>query len=149
MPRCGDGIAERGEQCDGKDLAGLDCKAFGFDKGTLACNPATCRFDETGCAREPRDTCKECRELNCKTSLDNCLADSRCPDALHCMQTCAEGNSSPLQLQACLSVCFADDFVPNRPPDTPQVTGLVLQIWGCTSSKCVDACVTPLGSATP
>jgi hypothetical protein len=147
MPRCGDGIAERGEQCDGKDLAGLDCKAFGFDKGTLGCNPATCRFDETGCARAPRDTCKECRELNCKYYLDSCLADPHCVEGLHCIETCFDTDSMPGLLGACTYDCFADDFIPGRRSDMPQAIALLSMLWGCTAGACVDDCVNPLSGA--
>lgn len=147
MPRCGDGIAERGEQCDGKDLAGLDCKAFGFDKGTLACNPAGCRFDESGCAREPHDTCKECRELECELPLDNCLVDPRCKEGLRCIEDCIGTDPPPGQSRVCLERCFADDFGPDPSPNKSQAIWLVLGIFGCGSSKCADSCLGSLGSA--
>ena len=38
------------EQCDGADLAGATCKAFGYyaDEG-LGCNPASCTYSTAGC----------------------------------------------------------------------------------------------------
>jgi hypothetical protein len=49
-PACGNGLQEPGEDCDGADLAGLDCVALGggFAGGTLAC-AADCTFDASGC----------------------------------------------------------------------------------------------------
>lgn len=47
-PSCGDDVADRGEECDGTDLAGADCASQGFDGGTLAC-AANCTFDTSGC----------------------------------------------------------------------------------------------------
>lgn len=46
---CGDGIVSAGEECDGENLAGLDCKDFDY-YGTegLACSPS-CRFQLAGC----------------------------------------------------------------------------------------------------
>ena len=49
---CGNGNAEAGETCDGFDLNGADCTDFGFNGGTLACNPDCETFDFSAC-----DTC--------------------------------------------------------------------------------------------
>ena len=49
-PACGNDLQEPGEECDGTDLAGLDCIALGggFAGGTLACAP-DCTLDAAGC----------------------------------------------------------------------------------------------------
>ena len=47
-PRCGDGIANAGEDCDGGDLNGTSCASLGADSGTLTCNTA-CQFDQSQC----------------------------------------------------------------------------------------------------
>lgn len=46
--RCGDGVADAPEQCDGTALHGATCASRGFDVGALACK-ADCTFDETAC----------------------------------------------------------------------------------------------------
>ncbi len=51
LGRCGDGVVQtaNGEQCEGSDVGGQTCAGLGFYEGTLACNPATCRFVTTNC----------------------------------------------------------------------------------------------------
>ena len=52
-PLCGDGfINQVGESCDGSDLAGKTCEAFGLGGGTLSCS-SNCTFNTTGCAAAP------------------------------------------------------------------------------------------------
>jgi len=50
--RCGDGQVQEGggEACDGGNLNGQTCQSLGYTGGTLVCDPATCRFDFSGCA---------------------------------------------------------------------------------------------------
>jgi hypothetical protein len=48
---CGNGRLDPGEQCDGENLFGRDCKTLGFVSGTLRCD-ANCIFDNRDC-REP------------------------------------------------------------------------------------------------
>ncbi len=45
---CGNGRAETGEQCDGRDLRGLDCNLLGFLSGRLLCSSA-CLLDLSHC----------------------------------------------------------------------------------------------------
>jgi len=45
---CGDGQATASEQCDQKDLKGMDCTDLGFTEGTLGCL-GDCTFDTAGC----------------------------------------------------------------------------------------------------
>jgi hypothetical protein len=47
---CGNGILEGGEECDGSDLNGLTCIDFGYNGGTLTCNP-DCTFNTSNCFR--------------------------------------------------------------------------------------------------
>ncbi|MCD6500268.1 MAG: hypothetical protein J7M25_18385 [Deltaproteobacteria bacterium] len=46
--RCGDGVADPNEDCDGADLNGTGCPDLGYAAGNLGCS-ADCRFDEAGC----------------------------------------------------------------------------------------------------
>jgi hypothetical protein len=52
-PGCGNGIIDDGEQCDGDDLAGLDCTDLGYAGGELACDPVVCVFDASACEPGP------------------------------------------------------------------------------------------------
>lgn len=47
-PRCGDGVVNALEQCDGTALGGATCGSRGFDVGALACK-SDCTFDESAC----------------------------------------------------------------------------------------------------
>jgi len=47
-PVCGDGLIEGLEQCDGANVAGVQCVQVGYLGGTVACD-ATCHFDWSGC----------------------------------------------------------------------------------------------------
>lgn len=51
-PRCGDGIADPTEACDGVDLAGQSCELLGLGSGTLACTEH-CTLDAAGCGSDP------------------------------------------------------------------------------------------------
>ncbi len=48
--RCGDGVRDPAELCDGHDLGGRTCEWLGYYGGTLACLPACDGFDHGGCA---------------------------------------------------------------------------------------------------
>lgn len=58
IPVCGDGEvdATNGEQCDGTNFNGEDCDAFGYNSGSLSCNPAgglnECLIDIDDCLDE-------------------------------------------------------------------------------------------------
>lgn len=48
LGRCGNGVVEQGEACDGANLGGATCGSLGFHSGTLACTSA-CTFDTRAC----------------------------------------------------------------------------------------------------
>ena len=54
-PRCGNGIVDTGEICDGHNLHGNACDtiAGGFGSGALACNATCDGWDTTGCMLAP------------------------------------------------------------------------------------------------
>ncbi|MFC1691770.1 hypothetical protein ACFL0W_06340, partial [Nanoarchaeota archaeon] len=46
---CGNDFVDDGEECDGVDLDGMTCGAFGYDSGVLSCD-ASCIYDKSGCS---------------------------------------------------------------------------------------------------
>lgn len=46
-PRCGNGVVQDGEACDGAVPAGLTCASLGYDTGELAC--VDCALDDSAC----------------------------------------------------------------------------------------------------
>jgi hypothetical protein len=46
--KCGNGLAEGTEACDGNDLRGQSCQSIGWLFGTLKCSPI-CNVDDSGC----------------------------------------------------------------------------------------------------
>ena len=46
--RCGNGIREPGESCDGNDIGGASCNLLGGQVGYYACRP-DCRLDRSNC----------------------------------------------------------------------------------------------------
>jgi cysteine-rich repeat protein len=49
--RCGNGVIDEAEQCDGASLGGMTCEDLGYTGGTLACTD-DCMFDGSGCTVE-------------------------------------------------------------------------------------------------
>ncbi|MFC1691547.1 hypothetical protein ACFL0W_05195, partial [Nanoarchaeota archaeon] len=45
---CGNDFVDDGEECDGVDLEGMTCGAFGYDGGSLSCNP-DCTYSKASC----------------------------------------------------------------------------------------------------
>ena len=73
-PECGNGIAEDGEQCDGKDHRAKDCVSSGFLGGTLGC--VNCSLDFSACHTDP----SVCGDLMI-TGFERCDGDTRpCAD---------------------------------------------------------------------
>lgn len=85
-PRCGDGLVNRDEHCDGTELDGASCSSLGFDVGTLSCS-AACTFDTTACAHleqcangrdDDGDGLVDCDDPDC----DQVAPCPRCGDGL-------------------------------------------------------------------
>ncbi len=47
--RCGNGIIDGNEQCDGTNLNLQTCQSKGYASGILRCNPSSCTFNTIGC----------------------------------------------------------------------------------------------------
>jgi len=48
-PRCGDGVAQGSESCDGSDLRGTECADLGLSPGELRCRADCSGYDVFGC----------------------------------------------------------------------------------------------------
>lgn len=108
---CGNGIAEKGEECDGTDLRGSACGDEGFYGGTLSCT-ASCSFDTTQChlcgndSIDPGEECDgilpktaSCSELGYDEGKLGCTADCLL-DASGCTYSC----------DACVTMSCADEL---------------------------------------
>ncbi len=52
VPVCGNGIVERGEDCDGADLGGVTCSDFGYAGGTIRCSLDCNTFNLINCIQK-------------------------------------------------------------------------------------------------
>jgi hypothetical protein len=73
---CGDGVKQEylGEECDGADFGGDDCKDYGFDGGTLKCSQ-NCEANADQCigvCAAPGGGCQE----NSDCCSDVCAANT-------------------------------------------------------------------------
>ena len=84
---CGNNVREGSEICDGSDLEGKTCQSFGFDGGTLACNPNCDGYNTSGCRYY------ECGNNVCEISGGE--------DCLSCPQDCNGVQSGSPKNQYC------------------------------------------------
>lgn len=104
-PRCGDGIWQAGEECDGTDFGGLSCVSYpGGDSihGRLLCTSA-CKVDNSGCFPTPcgnnvAEGLEQCdgTDLRGKTCSDMNMPLSPVlpPGTLRCSDTCTSFDTS-------------------------------------------------------
>lgn len=88
-PVCGDDVADKGEECDGTDLAGQDCAGQGFDAGTLSCAD-DCTFDTSQCTVNCGNGTIEAPEACDGVNLDgeDCLTQGFDAGTLGCALDC-------------------------------------------------------------
>lgn len=94
--RCGNGLKEDKEDCDGADLGGQTCKSLGFHDGTLSCS-VDCTFSTEACRAigcgngilEPPEECDDedlggmtCAKLGYQDGVLSCSVDCRIDDTL-------------------------------------------------------------------
>ena len=87
--KCGDGIVQAGEDCDGSAPGDDTCQTLGFDEGTLLCN-ARCAYETTLCTRrcgngmiDPGEACDgalgvpSCDTWGANTCTATCTLETR------------------------------------------------------------------------
>ena len=89
-PRCGDGVGQKSEACDGADLRGSTCVSLGFSGGTLSCTGA-CALDTSGCITSAAPVCGD-GVVNGFEECDGAV-DGACPGL--CSAHCACPASAP------------------------------------------------------
>lgn len=114
--RCGDGVieGERGEQCEGENLAGATCESQGFAGGSLNCD-AACHFDTSTCESRcgdgvvtaPHEDCEgndlaggTCQTEGFYTGTLRCGADCHY-DTTDCDERCGDGVIQSLHGEVC------------------------------------------------
>ena len=136
-PLCGNGVAERGEQCDGRDLLNATCEHLGYDGGQLQCNGSTCRYNTSGCILKQspsNEACAKCIDQNCTEAIDACLSDPACVAGIDCVPL----SCGPEADVMCALECFGgigSGMVPAQKAVTMNT---------CIFSFCGPACIGPL-----
>lgn len=124
---CGNGIIEKGEDCDSTNLNNQTCQTKGYASGTLLCT-SKCTFNLSGCKQAPttctptctgnkvcdtkRLVCVDClSNADCggKTCLNNkcvaCTKDADCPNGVCQNNACVQCRSNAQCTSATSSRC--------------------------------------------
>jgi hypothetical protein len=147
---CGNGVADTGEDCDGGDLASKDCKALGFDKGTLSCK-ADCRFDTSACQHENCGNSKLDGNEDCDGTLlggKDCKSQGFDGGSLACNANCSFDTSGCTKcgdgaINQAIEQCDGADLGGKQCKDVGSYTGGTLKCsatcqydkTGCTSGS--------------
>jgi hypothetical protein len=134
-PRCGNGVVESDEQCDGP--TNLACSQFGFGGGTVACD-RTCRLDVSPCSNTP-DCMPEVRtslSAACTTAL--CACDPKLFSI--CDETCAR------TLECAVAFCgpsrLGNDCVARNCGSSGSGSMTAIALYGCVQQNAL--CVGPI-----
>jgi hypothetical protein len=89
-PRCGNGVVEGEEECDGNDLAGKTCHSLGFDSGELSCG-SDCTYNVAlciGCGNGKKDIHEDCDPSSPEPPGETCQTLGLGAGTLLCTQDC-------------------------------------------------------------
>lgn len=117
--RCGDGVRQAVEVCDGDDLGPTTCEMLGFSGGELACDTACNAFDTT--------LCSICG--NGDLELGETCDDGNTDDSDACPSTCQPAACGDGHVQAGVESCDDGNLVPGD---------------GCDDTCMVETTVGPL-----
>ena len=118
--KCGNGVAEADEDCDGMDFTAQSCDTLGYRFGSVGCNQATCRFDVSSCTGAGSIECvDECLDASCQGLVEKCLGSPDCQKIRSCLDGCRNdpsidcglkctGTLEGLALATVASDCVAD-----------------------------------------
>lgn len=137
VPTCGDGVADRGEECDGQDLLGLDCTDLGYRSGTLTCS-SSCRLDASACVSPPASSCNRCRERRCDEAYRQCADAPSCGLAVECGTQCLSSGVPIEQLPDCYFQCFTRQI---DPVAGSEGINLLSSYLSCMALSCQQSCI--------
>ncbi|HMJ16187.1 MAG TPA: hypothetical protein VK524_32455 [Polyangiaceae bacterium] len=156
-PRCGNGVIEENEQCDGFNLNGLSCISLQYASGVLRCK-SDCAMDESGCVAPAcgngrRETLEQCDGSDFGLDSRLCVHWGFASGTLTCNQCTAD-------FSACVSAvcgdgkiegpeqCEGDSVGAKRCQDIDWAFGLKYGSGALTCRNCgydVGACRPPPG----
>ncbi len=114
-PVCGNGVIERGEECDREDVNGATCQDLGFGRGVVTCG-AFCLLSTAACFPACTSTCDVTGALRCqgnqleicRESEDGCMYWEQQTDCASLSLVCNEFLNPPACSDSCQDTCTAD-----------------------------------------
>jgi hypothetical protein len=155
--KCGNGVQEGNEQCDGSDFNGLTCADFGFTGGTLSCGtsgPSACKIDTSNCQNTcGNNTIDPGEDCDYKVGgADKLPAGASCASlgqgtgTLHCYRNGGLGTPCTYDISGCSGTCGDGVRKGNEQCDTNDFSGLTCTSLGyfggnlaCTGTCTIDA----------
>lgn len=100
--RCGNGILDVGEECDGQNLGGQSCASLGLGGGALGCE-LDCSFDTSGCVQpgcgnnvlDPGEGCDDGNTTNGDGCNQACQLEICGNGVLDAGEECDDGDTTP------------------------------------------------------
>ncbi len=86
-PKCGNGVTEAGEQCDGKDLFQASCADVGHSQGSVTCTDK-CQLDTSACHTCGDGIVEAEEECDASVGADTCDSLGESGGQLACTSAC-------------------------------------------------------------